>query len=67
MRVNWSIKRNTIDFTTLRPGRCFVYENCLYIKCGFAQYGVRLTDGKACFNMCSTQVTPVNAKVQVID
>ena len=67
MRVNWDSKKNTIDFAQLRPGRCFVYGNCLYIKCNFAQYGVRLTDGAVCFKMCGIQVTPVNAEVQIID
>ena len=67
MRVNWDSKKNTVDFAQLRPGHCFVYDNCLYIKCGFAQQAVRLTDGKVLFHNCGVQVTPVNAEVQIID
>ncbi len=67
MKVNWNNKKSTIDFANLRPGRCFIYGDCLYIKCNFAQQAVRLTDGAVCFKMCGEQVTPVNAEVRIID
>ena len=67
MKVNWNSGKDKTDFGHIRPGCCFVYENCLYIKCGFAQQAVRLTDGAARFKMCGEFVTPVIAKVQVSD
>ena len=67
MRVHWNSEKDTIDFERMRPGRCFVYYSCLYIKCSFAQQAVRLTDGKVLFDMCGTQVMPTNAEVKIID
>lgn len=67
MRVNWDSKKAMIDFAALRPGRCFIYGNCLFIKCKFAQQATRLTDGDVIFDMCGKRVMPVNAEVQIID
>ena len=67
MRVKGNNEKNTVDFEDLSAGDCFRYEKNLYVKSSYSQDAIGLSDGHALCNMCDTQVTPVNAEVQVID
>ena len=67
MRVMENNEKNTVNFTELDPGDCFRYKGQLYVKSDCGQEAVGLLDGDAICSMCDTQVTPVNAEVQIID
>ena len=67
MKVHWNNKGSTVDFASIRPGRCFEYGSCLYIKCNAKQQAVRMTDGAVYDDMCGQQVIPINAEVHIIN
>ena len=54
---------NVVDYSTLKPSDCFLWQGGIMVKGDKDQGAINLNTGQSVFNMCGDLVVPVDATV----